>query len=160
VKNLVLAAAAAFLLFVAWSMVSRALASDETKIRALIGTAAAEFNEGSVRGVIDCFARDYRDLTADVDRERLRGALQFLVLRSLQDRTRLEVEVQEDGMVVDVRAGEPAATAGFHTVFHERLGETKRRVWEVAVEADLTRTEDGWRFARSRHRTVAGGRPR
>ncbi|MGE3171176.1 MAG: nuclear transport factor 2 family protein [Planctomycetota bacterium] len=149
---------------VAWfggRAVVRALASDETRIGWLLQGEAASFNGAAMLSVLGSFAPDYRETTVGIDRQALRAALLW-AFQNRRDRAtgrflyRVELPAEELQVTVD---GD-RARAAFALRLFEGLDAAAVLRWELAVEAELERGQDGWRVARSRHETVTGERPR
>jgi hypothetical protein len=63
-------------------------------------------------------------------------------------------EVPEEQLRITVDGDE--ATVEAEALFRRRHQEEWHLVWQMRVQAELVRTEDGWRFTRSRHENVEG----
>jgi hypothetical protein len=144
---------------VGWWLVGLS-ASAESRIRELLHSEAAAFNRAAALSVLSGFATDYRDETADVDRQTLKAVLLW-AFRNRRDRTgrfRMRVELPDDPLTIAVRGD--AAEAAFRLLLWDRAGAGESLVWELAVTAVLTDGEAGWRIASSRHQTLRGAGPR
>lgn len=140
----------------------RSLASDEARIRWLVEAMAEGFEDRSAGRAVGGLAKDWRDLTSGIEREELR---QGLVAWSFERRDsageapyRVELPEERFEVALDPE-DEDAARLACVARFLERDGEDAERVvWEVAIEAELERREEGWRIVRTTHETLLGRR--
>jgi hypothetical protein len=150
---------AALILLVGYGL-SRAMQSDETRIRNAILDAGAAFNATRLDASIAPFAADYHcETMPELDPQALKYA--FATQRDSQKRFQLRVRVPEDRLEVELGDQDPdAAEARFRLEMERRSGAEWTAVWTIDCVAELRRTADGWRIRRSRHETVAGRMPR
>ena len=156
-KKILLIAGAAVALFLAGRWLVRALASDETKIRRLIESMEAGYDEGQPSKCVGPLAQGWRHEGYELDRELLRGAL---LQTALQDRDRetkalsTRVDVLPDSIAITVD-GETAKLA-CEAVFSRLRKGTWEETWRFEAEAELVDGEDGWEIVNSRHVDVRG----
>ena len=75
-------------------------------------------------------------------------------------RFRYPVTIPDDGLRVEVTAGEPArARIEARVLFHEIGKEDDPALWEVDAEAELSKESGDWQVKLSRFRNVSGKRP-
>jgi hypothetical protein len=143
--------------------VLRALASDETKIRWLVEDMVDGFNDERTARAVRGLAPGFRDETSGADRDLVRQGVIRMLFQEHDPRTKrflLRLEVPEEALAVEVAPGGDTAAARGELRLYERRGAAETLLWGASFEGDLARTDDGWRFLRSRHRTVEGERPR
>lgn len=135
-----------------------AFASDETLIRWQLEAMREGYNEGKMSYVVRPIHEDWRHEGSSVDRDLVkRGLLQEF----LQDRhpktKKLMRRLDFDENALDLRV-EGAEAELVLEVWFSRLqgGEEWREVWRARIEADLTKTDDGWRLLRTRHEDLKG----
>ena len=158
-KKIALILAALVLALLVGRAVIRGMADEETKIRWLVQEEVEAFNSTSVSGCMDLFTAEYQEITTGLDRASLRHILLY-VFQKYRDRDSREflysLAAPDELLDVTLRdEAETEAVADFKVVLSERGAP----VWTIRVLAELTRGEDGWRFASSRHETVEGARP-
>jgi len=155
-KKILLALACLVGLYLGVGLVRRALASDETKIRWLVETMEEAYDEGRPGTCVGPLAKDWHHEGYAVDREMLLGGL-FQAARDRDRATgqlRSRVAVDHEGLEITVN-GDTARLVAPATFERLRAGAWER-AWQARFEAELERTDDGWKIVRSRHEDLAG----
>lgn len=159
-KRLLLVLIAIPVLWLAGRALVHALASDETQILWHVEAVREGYNSGDIGDVMVRIHRDWRHERPGVDREMLKGGLlqEFFQDRHPSTKELLRrVDVDQDSIEVRVEGDE--AQLGLEAWFSRRGREDEwNEVWRARIEADLVRTEDGWRIQRSRHEDLSGSR--
>jgi hypothetical protein len=166
-KKIVLGVVAVGVLYLLFRWAFWALASEETRIRWLIQEMADDFNRSRPRACAEGLADDFRDDGSRVGKEEVTAYLLHLFLAARDPKTKeflYRVEVPDEGFEVKVEPGEPPrARANLVPRFQELRSDSPdgaaRPIWEVRLEAWLTKTDDGWKVSRSHYETVSGKPP-
>ena len=162
-KNALRGIAVAVLLLFGGLAVYRGSVSDETKIGWVFYDGVEAFNAGRLDACMDMFSAGYRDETSGVHPEAL---LPYVMARERRKGRSWPwcIEIPLDEREVEVLDGEPRrAKVRFLLLLRlaTRPGEVAGPLlWVVRVESELLLGDEGWQFARSRHETVSGKRPR
>jgi hypothetical protein len=155
-RKLSLGAVTLVLLYAGVGFVLRACASDETKIRRLLGEMETAYDEGQPGACVRPLAKGWRHAGYELDREQLLGAL-FQISRE-RDRETHEllsrVAVDEDAAEIAVDGAH--ATLACEAVFSRLRRGTWQETWRLRVEAELAHGPDGWQIVASRHHDLAG----
>ena len=142
-----------------WIYVS--LVSDSTRIRWLLDEMEDGFNASSARAVVSGLSKDFQEETSRVSSQDIRSFLVYTFLKERDSKTkefRFRVELGEPQIEVQ-EPEKKEATVKVRAGFFERRGDRWRVVWEVDIEGDLEKREEGWKIVRSRHATAEGKRP-
>jgi hypothetical protein len=158
-KRVVLLLALAAALFLVGRAIVRGLASDETKIRRVVEQMADGFDRTRMDPILDGLTRDFEDETSGASRQELREALAYLFFEAVDEHTKhfaYQVNVEVGRITVDGTNAECAFVACF--VDLRTAGASP--AWEIAVNANFTQGDDGWRIRRTKHTTKSGERLR
>lgn len=160
VKRVLLGLAGLVLLALAGRALVRALASDETRIRWLVGDAVHAFNETHTKGCLAPLADEWRHQPYGVDRELLKAALVRVFFQAVDPETKaflFEAEVDTDAMTVQVAEDGRTATIAGEALFSARRGDALDPTWRVRFSGELEKDpEKGWLVVRSAHENVEG----
>lgn len=149
------------LALVAGRAVFRALASEETKIRRVVGEMAAGFDAGSANRCVAGLADSWRDETSGLEREWLRQGLAQFFFQQHQaggGAERYRVELPEAAFVVTLVPERPTSARLECVARFLELGPPETLAWEVSIRAELERGTAGWEIVATRHRTLSGER--
>lgn len=144
----------------------RAFASDETRIRWMLASMEEGYNTGDVGDAVAPLHRDWSHEGTELDRDLIRAGLARELFQDRDPRTKkLRRRVELDPGSVEVAVGEDGADVALVARF-ARLDPRPDAgaedeaawgvVWTARIEAELVRTDDGWRILRSRHADVEG----
>jgi hypothetical protein len=154
------AAATALALWLAWPVAA------EDQVRRAVRDAVADFDEAAIRDLLDALDGSFVDDSGPrrIDRETIRLGLLGAARSGLRPRS-WQLRLIPPIEVPDCAAEAGRASARFVVRLYH-LGEGAEYLrdgdlrWEVEIDAELRRGEDGrWRFVRSTHRTLAGRPP-
>lgn len=156
-------------LAIAGYAISRALASDETRIRWLIEATIEAFNDSRVGGTIEGLAEEFREETAKLGRDEVKLILLHLFLQERDPQTkdfRFKVVPADKlaGREMELKVKfDPAsplkASLTLAVAFCKMQGEAAGPAWTIEVDASLEKKDDGWKVVTSRHKTLSGKRP-
>jgi hypothetical protein len=156
-RNLLLLTLVVLLLWIGGRWLVYALASDETRIRWMLGTMEEGYNSGDVGDAVGPLARDWSHEGHSLDRELVKGGL---IRESLQDRDpetkELMRRVELDGETLVVTVDGDAATLEVEASFARQREGAWETTWRALVSGELRRGEDGWEIHRTRHRDLEG----
>jgi|ERR1043165_3248710 hypothetical protein len=159
-KRVLLAVAAAVVLFFVGRAVVRSLASDETKIRRVVENMADGFDRTRMDPVLAGLARDFEDESSGKTRQEVREALAYLFFNAKDETTKAfayRVEIDVPRVLVDrTDAQAPTAQCELNARFVDVRGGKETPAWEIAVTASFVRGEDGWRIRRTKYATTSG----
>jgi hypothetical protein len=158
-KRLLLLLVLGIAVFAGGRALYRSLASDETRIGWLLQDEVDAFNGASVLNLMPHFAADYRDDTAGVDAQMLRGGVAWAWQnqRGANGQFAWHLELPEHAGTVTIDGD--AATAVFPLELFDGAGDAAQMVWSLRVDAKLLRKDGEWWIARSTHQTIAGRAP-
>lgn len=163
-KEFLLAAGAALLVFILGRALVNALVSEETHVRWLVEDMVEGFNATRANPCLAPLAREFVDEPSGADRELVHAGLVRLFFTAKDATTkRFEyvAELPEEGWRVEVRDGSPkTAQLECDVHFRRRRGEALEPAWDIRVHAELEKRDDGWRIVRTRHETTGGERLR
>jgi len=157
-KRVLLILVALPVLWFASRALMHALASDETLIRWQMEAMREGYNEGKMSYVVRPIHEDWRHEGQSVDRDLLkRGLLQEFFQDRHPKTKQLMRRLDFDENALDLRVEGDTAQLALEVRF-SRLqgGEEWREVWRARIEADLTKTKEGWRLLRTRHEDLEG----
>ena len=141
----------------------RMSASDETRIRWLLGDAADSFNHTRLSGCIGAFDKDYQDTTTRIDRANLASVLRYLFLKRVDPKTKAflhRVLMPEESMSIEIADAGQEAEVKFDLDLQQQQGETWQSTWQLRVTAQLHKVDGDWRIRQSSHETAMGKPPR
>ena len=159
-KKIALTLAAALIAWALGYWIYLLCASDSTRIRWLIEKMERGFNASSARATVSGLADGFVEETSGVEREEIHKFLLYLFFHERDPQTKeFKYRVELDPPEIDISAERKAATVKLAARFLERRGGTWQATWEVGIDADLKKGNEGWRIVQSRHRTERGRRP-
>ncbi|HVR73604.1 MAG TPA: hypothetical protein VMT52_04705 [Planctomycetota bacterium] len=139
---------------------SRALASDETRIRWLIEDTIEAFNDSRTGGTVEGLDADFREETAKLRRDEVKLIAIQLFLQERDPQTKdFRFRVEPGKLEVKIDPAAPLkASLTLVVEFLELRGQTFVPGWTIEVDASLEKKDDGWKIVTSRHKTLKGKR--
>ena len=140
-------------------VIYRGMASEETHIRWLVEEEVEAFNSASISGCMVGFAMEYEDTTLRLNRTSLQQVLLYAFQKRRDPETGrflYSIQIPDESLQVTLKGDDRLqAEVQFPVV----LSEAGKPVWEIGVQAELIRDENGWAIVSSSHETVVGARP-
>lgn len=136
-----------------------ALMSDEARIQALLQDMANGFNRSRAGAAVEGLADDFREETSSADRQTILQVLRVLFLRERDSKTKeflYRVQLPTEELKIEVLPDQRKANVDLVASFFKLHGEEEQLTWEVRINGDLEKGEEGWQIKRCRHETVQG----
>jgi len=137
-----------------------ALASDRRRIDWLLREEVDAFDAANVLNLMPHFATDYRDDTAGIDAQMLRGGVVWAWQNERDASGGFAWHLELPEGAGEVTLDGDAATAVFPLQLWRRSADTAQLVWGLRVHAQLQRRDGAWWLVRSTHETIEGKAPR